>query len=99
MWLGTVAWTNLIVYGVISLAYFFFMVFLCGRPQHGLLSLVSAGKCAGARALGPLTYLYAAVSVLVDIIYIILPLFYIRNANMDFRTKASVAGILGLGSM
>lgn len=99
MWLRVVSWIALIAYGVLSIAYFFFLIFMCGNPASELRMLTVPGACPGWSALGPMTYMYASAGILVDIIYISLPLFYIRTANMDLRTKVSVAGILALGSM
>jgi len=61
-----------------------------------LETLITAGK----RALYPTTYVHSVATILIDLLYVVLPWHYIySNAQMDFYTKVSVPTILALGSV
>jgi len=87
------------VYSFISLGYFFYILFYCGNPSDWLRGVL-LGTCKGRVALYPTTYIHSVSTILIDLLYVVLPWLYIySNAQMDFRTKVSVSAILALGSV
>jgi hypothetical protein len=86
-------------YTFIGMGYFFFILFYCGNPVQWLTRL-ALDQCKGRSALFPTTYIHSVATILIDIMFVVLPWSYIhKKANMDRRTKLSVCGILALGSL
>lgn len=97
-WQAKVIIISMALYTVIAMGYFFFILFYCGDPTHWFLR-VAVDHCSGRSALFPTTYTHSVATILIDIMFVVVPWSYIRKVNMDRRTKLSVCGILGLGSL
>jgi hypothetical protein len=94
-------WTIYCTIGFVCLmgtANLFFVIFRCGNP-NGYFIAVLKGTCVPLKPTRFMLYMNAAVSTASDFIFATLPIVLLRNANMDKRTKASVAFILLLALM
>jgi hypothetical protein len=101
-------WERLLCYAVIvfscvvNLLSFFAIVFACA--EDGIMPLNSAsaiamGKCSilTYRNL-VITYLQSAANVVVDLLFVLLPIPSIIKTIMDRRTRIAIIGILFLGA-
>jgi hypothetical protein len=84
------------IFSIFTLAFFFVAVFQCGPPKDFLLNNAK-GKCLTWRVTGPLNYVHGTLNALTDWIFVSLPIFVIRSANMNRKAKASVMGVLAIG--
>lgn len=93
-----------IVLGILqiySIAYFFLFIFQC-KPSSFFWTRVQGttnGTCMDAAVVINATYVYSAITVVVDWSFALLPWFVVRGLQMNQRTKLAVAVILALGSM
>ncbi|KAL9089752.1 MAG: hypothetical protein Q9165_005546 [Trypethelium subeluteriae] len=83
------------VYGIV---YFFFALFQCGNPTK-ILENKLAGRCQPASVQLGMGYTHVTVQALVDWAFATLPVVIMWNANMNRRTKFSVAFVLMLGAV
>ncbi|KAF2230085.1 hypothetical protein EV356DRAFT_454598 [Viridothelium virens] len=83
------------IYGIV---YFFFALFQCGNPTK-ILENKLAGRCQPASVQLGMGYTHVAVQALVDWAFATLPVVIMWNANMNRRSKFSVAFILMLGAI
>lgn len=93
-----------IIYGALgmvitfSLFYFFLVIFQCSpvtffwRQYEG-----EKGVCINPAAVPDASIAHSVISFTADWILGLLPIFLIIHLQMNFRTKASVAGVLSLG--
>lgn len=58
-----------------------------------------SGTCMSEKTLVDIAYLYSCFTIVCDLTLGTLPIFLIWKLQMNYRTKAAVAGILGLGAM
>lgn len=96
-------WHTVFIYVVmaistsIGLAYFFFAIWQCGNPNK-ILENKLTGHCQPASVQLGMAYTHAAVQAFTDWSFASLPVVIMWNANMDRRSKVSVAFILMLGA-
>lgn len=94
-----------ILYGVMVLStvagliFFFFTVFQCAPVSYYWNRLAMHGKCLNMDILLGVVYFYSAAAAACDLTIGLLPAILIRNLRVNRRTKAGIAGILGLGCM
>ena len=91
-------YATLAVVMVFSTMYFFFLIFQC-TPINFLWTkyVHGEGKCLRSPVLSAVTYAHAAMSVVTDWSFGILPIFFVWKMQMNPRTKFSVILILSLG--
>lgn len=95
-------WHRIVIYSVMGITitygifFFFFNLFECGNPQNFAVNILLE-RCYSTTTINGVAYTHAALCAAADIIYAVLPIFYLRKANLDRRTKISVGAILALG--
>jgi hypothetical protein len=92
-----------IIYLVLTLNSFSVIVFLflmlqC-KPISYFWNQNQPGHCVNPRLITYTSYIFTGVCIVTDFTLAILPIFVVWNLNMNRRTKAAVAGILGMGAM
>ena len=95
-----IIWATTIVTQLYS-AFFFFLFVLQCRPSAYFWTQYTGGKgtCVDTSVVVGATYGYSVICCVGDWILAILPVFMVWNLQMNRSTKASVAGILGMGAM
>lgn len=78
---------------------FFFIVLLQCHPISYFWDRTQEGSCISLDAISDLTYPYSAFSMCSDFTFALLPIFMLRNLQMNTRTKIALIPILGLGCM
>ncbi|KAH6611820.1 hypothetical protein C7974DRAFT_445679 [Boeremia exigua] len=73
-----------------------YLFFQCAPVQKNWYTAMP-GVCQDRSIQTSLSYAVAVVSILSDWIFAILPIFLLWNVQLDWRVKASVIGMLGLG--
>ena len=58
-----------------------------------MVLVVLEQRCYSSSTIAGVSYAHACLAAAVDITYATLPVFYLRKANMDFRTKLSAGFI------
>ncbi|KAI9152253.1 hypothetical protein HJFPF1_09482 [Paramyrothecium foliicola] len=95
-------WVKIVIYGCLFLVttctggtgmYLFFQCSPVEKNWHTAID----GTCKSREIQTALSFLVAAVSILTDWVFAILPVALIWRLQMATRVKASVAGLLGLG--
>ena len=86
---------------VVGIAAFFFAVFQCGIYQNALdfMNRTLAGKCVDIQATLGVNYMAAAVTILTDWIFLILPIAILKGVCMRRRDKYLVLTILMFASV
>jgi hypothetical protein len=99
-WIKWGVWFVILVTSVFSVFYFFFILFACDpvsffweKPLGG------PGHCRDPLAMTKATYAHGAVMCFGDITLAVLPLFVIKDLQMQAKQKLSVFGLLALGSV
>jgi hypothetical protein len=82
---------------VAGLIFFFFTIFQCAPVSYYWNRMATQGKCLNVETLVGVVYFYSAAAAACDLTMGLLPAFLIRNLRINRRTKAGIAGILGLG--
>lgn len=82
-----------------GLSYFFVVLFQCGNPLQYPERIIIDRQCLSHRTINGTSYTHAVITALADWIYAILPMIYLHNSKLIFRTKLSVGFILCIGSM
>ncbi|KAE8381760.1 hypothetical protein BDV26DRAFT_255062 [Aspergillus bertholletiae] len=91
-----------ILYAVMALStavgvvFFFFTIFQCQPISYYWDRLLIDGHCMDIGSLLGIVYMYSGVAAVCDFTMGILPVFLIWRLQMNRRTKAAVAGILGI---
>lgn len=81
-----------------SIFYLFLVIFQCHPVSFFWLQYAGEkGSCINPAAVPDASIAHSAVSFTADWILGLLPIFLIYHLQMNFRTKASVAGVLSLG--
>jgi len=89
----------MIVVCFFSTVYLFFVIFQC-NPVSNLWEQfggVTGGRCMSKEIIANVTYAHAAMSVITDWAFGLLPIAFVWNLSLTGRTKASVILILSLG--
>lgn len=97
-WMKWTIWSVMgitIIFGVI---YFFIVLFQCGNPK-GFGKKIILGQCLSHATIEGTSYVHAVLTALADVVYAILPVVFLWNADFSRRAKISVGGILMLGSV
>ncbi|KAH8434409.1 uncharacterized protein LDX57_012056 [Aspergillus melleus] len=82
---------------VAGLIFFFFTVFQC-QPVHYYWNRTdTTGKCLNMDLLLGVVYMYSVAATICDFTIGLLPAFMVWQLKMHRRTKAAVAGLLGIG--
>ncbi|CAA9960858.1 hypothetical protein PTMSG1_04242 [Pyrenophora teres f. maculata] len=84
---------------VSSLTAFFHCIFRCGTDLSVYIIKQVTNNCASTSLDLFMGYQQGAFSALTDIIFVILPVLILRNAQMDLRSKLSVGFILSLAAL
>src|ERR1700710_2753890 len=93
-------WMVVIAIEVYSTAYFFLFVLQCIPSAYFWNRFTGGqGRCIPPKVTVDATYAYSSISCLADWTLAIVPIFIVKDLNMNFRTKIVVALILAMGSM
>ena len=98
IWQAKVIYVTMAIYTAINFAYFFSIIFWCGNPAKWWLNIITQ-KCPSTTYIYVFSVVHGVATVLIDLVCLVIPWTYIRQANMDKRTKVSVGAILSIGSM
>ena len=100
------AWQRRLIYvmmgisTLISFVYLFFPIFQCGYPKDGWTFLMRnlQGKCMSSAAKLGMSYTHAIAVSLTDIVFAMLPIFLLNQAQMEFRFKVVAYILMILGT-
>jgi len=100
-------WQRLIIYSAATLSVlfgismFFWVTFQCGYVKNAsvFINRISAGQCVSWDASLGMSYAYAGVITMTDLVFAILPWFMLRDTKMTTKAKITVGLILGLGAV
>ncbi|KAI1344653.1 hypothetical protein F5Y15DRAFT_118486 [Xylariaceae sp. FL0016] len=102
--IAVVRWHKWILFAVIgltsvlSLTYFFVVLFQCSPPSYFWTELEGAsGRCLDPSVIPAVTMGFGAFSIVMDWIVGLLPIAMLWNVRINLRTKVSVAALLSLG--
>jgi len=98
IWQAKVIHITMATYTVVSVTYFFWILFYCGNPIKWWTKVLF-NQCGSSTPIYAISIVHGVATAIVDIVFIVIPWTYIRHANMDKRTKISVGAILSLGSV
>jgi hypothetical protein len=82
-----------------SAAAFFYCLFRCGANLDNYVIQQLYDRCTPQTLDRFVAYQQAAVTTLTDIVFVVLPVFILWNANMSRRSKISVGFILCLAAL
>lgn len=94
-----IIWTVVGVSVVVGLAFWFTLILQCHPVSYFWHRFTSSGTCINLNYLEGVAYLYSVTAVICDFILALLPIALVWKLQMNFRTKAALAAILGLGCM
>lgn len=98
-------WQVWIIYGGMAVSvlygtiFFFLCLFQCGNPSQFHIRVLFGGSCMSPEVVDGTSYAHSALICSVDLVFAVLPVALIWDTNMSRRSKMTVAGILGLGSV
>jgi hypothetical protein len=99
-WIKWGVWIVILMTSAFTIFYFFFILFACDPISFFWLKpLGGDGHCRDPKSMVNATYAHGAVMTFGDIMLGILPLFVIKDLQMQTKQKISVFGLLALGSM
>jgi hypothetical protein len=81
-----------------SAAAFFYVLFRCGANVDNYVFQQLSNRCTPRSLDRFISYQQAAVTTLTDVVFVMLPVFILWNANMSRRSKISVGLILCLAT-
>lgn len=102
---SAILWVVIGVTGIIGLIFWFMLTLQCTpvsffwqrvRLELDPMSNVS-GTCMNLDSIIAIAYVYSVVATCCDLTLGLLPVFLVWNLQMNTRTKAALAGILGMG--
>jgi hypothetical protein len=82
-----------------SAASFFYCLFRCGANLDNYVAQQLYNRCTPRTLDRFMAYQQAAITTLTDVIFVLLPIFILWNANMSRRSKISVGLILCLAAL
>lgn len=95
-----VIWINLITTTLVSMAFFFILVFQCSPPQYFWRQLYGDdGHCHNKLLVTYSTTVYSIFSALSDWCLGLLPIAILWKVQINLRTKVAIASLLSLGMM
>ncbi|KAL2824403.1 hypothetical protein BDW59DRAFT_172924 [Aspergillus cavernicola] len=92
-----ILWTIIGVSVFVGLAFWFILTLQCRPVSYFWHRFTTEGTCIGVNYLFGVAYLYTVTAVICDLILALLPIVLVSKLQMNFRTKAALAVILGLG--
>lgn len=102
-WIAWGVWFVIIVTVAFSVFYFFFILFACDPVSFFWLKPLATspldGRCRDPIQMTKATYAHGAVMCFGDIALALLPLFVLKDLQMQTKQKFSVFGLLALGSI
>lgn len=99
-----VRWQRNVIYGTMAISiaygtfYWLYVMLECGSPANFHERIIQGHCLTHAQIDGP-SYVHAAWNALADLIFLLLPVALLWNQDMTMREKASIAAILGVGSV
>lgn len=95
-----IIWTNFAIIAVVSMTFFFVLVFQCNPPSHFWTQVHgSDGYCHSNLIVFYSTTVHSCASALSDWCLGLMPIALLWNVNINRRTKAIIAFLLSLGMM
>jgi hypothetical protein len=82
-----------------SAATFFYVLFRCGSNIDNYVNQQLYDRCTPRTLDRFMSYQQAAITTLTDVVFVMLPIFILWNANMSRRSKISVGLILCLAAL
>lgn len=99
-WHRLVIWINLASSALFSTGFFFILVFQCSPPRYFWRQVYGEnGYCHNKLIVTYGTTVYSVLSALSDWCLGLLPIAILWSVQINRRTKAAIAGLLGLGMM
>ncbi|BCS27257.1 uncharacterized protein APUU_60305A [Aspergillus puulaauensis] len=92
-----ILWTVIGVSVVVGLAFWLTLILQCHPVSFFWHRFTTSGTCINLNYLEGVAYLYSVTAVICDFILALLPIALVWTLQMNFRTKAALAAILGLG--
>lgn len=95
-----IIWINFGIIAAVSVAFFFVLVFQCSPPSYFWRQVYGAeGYCHNKLIVAYSTTVHSCVSALSDWCLGLMPIALLWKVNINRRTKAIIAVLLGLGMM
>ena len=84
-----------------TIFYFFYLLFACHPISYFWNRVLerSGGHCAPPRNVVAATYTHGAISLVNDIAMVIIPIFVVKDLQMDLKSKITVTLIFAIGSL
>jgi hypothetical protein len=101
----TKRWQKLLFYVLIGIStvygliYVLTIIFTCGNPAKIADAVFNAKKCLPAAVTLGTGYLYGALNVTADWIFVLIPITVLMDSSLDRRSKISVGIIMALGAV
>ncbi|KAH7389802.1 hypothetical protein BKA66DRAFT_414475 [Pyrenochaeta sp. MPI-SDFR-AT-0127] len=101
----TKRWQTLIFHIILGVSatyglfYVFVTIFQCGDPAKLADSLLGSPKCLPSAFLLTTGYLYGVINVIADWTFVLIPISFIIDSDLDRRAKISVSIVMGLGAI
>jgi hypothetical protein len=101
----TKRWQQLLFYVLIGISaaygliYVLTIIFTCGNPAKIADSVFNAKKCLPVSVTLGTGYLYGALNVTADWIFVLIPITVLMDSSLNRRSKISVGGIMALGAV
>ncbi|KAF2123470.1 hypothetical protein P153DRAFT_391562 [Dothidotthia symphoricarpi CBS 119687] len=78
---------------------FFYVIFRCGSDINVYIIRQLSDQCASKKLDTFMAYQQASITTITDLVFVLLPITLLWNANMHKRSKISVGVILSLGAL
>jgi hypothetical protein len=91
----------LILSTVFSVAFFFFALFQCGplKDATKFVAMKTSGQCLSKSLVMIMSYVHAGIVSITDLLFALLPILLLKDANMVKREKVVVGIILSIGTV
>lgn len=93
-----ILWVDLAVYWSVSIMFLFVVMFQCEPLSYFYDQVLGAkGKCLPSDIVPNVTFVHSAFGALCDLVFAALPIAMLWDVQLNKRTKAVVALLLGMG--
>ncbi|KAF1954760.1 hypothetical protein CC80DRAFT_115359 [Byssothecium circinans] len=98
-WHRALVYTTVAICAISSISAFFYAIFRCGPDVAHYASLQLQNACMSRTVDRFFAYQQAAFAFLTDCVFVVLPVIFLWNANMERRSKVLVGLILSLATV
>lgn len=95
----SILWGIIGISVLVGLAFWLILTLQCQPVSYFWRRFTATGTCIDVRYVLGVAYLYSVTAVICDFILALLPIVLVSKLQMNFRTKAALAVILGMGCM